>query len=77
MTDGTSSLSSEAADPDEPDRDDGEAIYWCEVFKTLGMIYPQALTLAFDPAVDKHAVREVLEKGCRPELAFRIYASWE
>ena len=77
MTDGTSSLSSEAADPEPEVRDDGEALYWVDEFRRLGMIYPQAVTLAFDPGVDRHSVREALEKGCRPELAFRIYASWD
>ena len=67
------SSSSETPDPDIPE-ENAEALYWAHLFRRHGMLYAQALTLAHTPGVDRHAVKETLERGCDPELAFLIYS---
>ena len=64
-----------AAEEDEPAtwEEDSDALFWAHEFHRRGMLYAQALTLAYMPGVDRHAVREALERGCRPELAFLIF----
>ena len=66
-----------AAEPEQEEAqpEDREALYWCDVFQSLGMRYAQALTLAYDPVVDRHGVRVVLERGCDPDVAFLIFSS--
>lgn len=59
----------------EAPAEDREALYWSDVFRQLGMQYAQALTLAYDPAVDRHGVRVALEAGCDPDVAFLIFSS--
>lgn len=39
-----------------------------------GFPIPLALRLADDPRYDLHALIELVERGCRPELAVRILA---
>lgn len=72
------SSSSASPEPDEPagapTRSDGEALYWADEFRLRGMTLPQAERLAFAPGVDRHAVRDALERGCDPDLAFLIWS---
>ena len=60
---------------DEEPAENSEALYWAHEFHRRGMLYPQALTLAYDPSVDRHEVRAALEHGCDPTTAFLIFSS--
>jgi|SRR5581483_1263459 len=71
---GIMSSSSEPETPPEEMADDDAALFWADQFFRRGMVYPQALTLAFLPGCDRHAVREALDRGCDPETAFLIFS---
>ncbi len=42
-----------------------------------GFTLPVAAQLAYDPRYDLHALIELVERGCSPELAVRILAPLE
>jgi hypothetical protein len=42
-----------------------------------GFTLPEAVRLAEDPRYDLHALIELVERGCPPELAVRILAPLE
>lgn len=43
----------------------------------VGFPFPLAVRLAGDARYDLHALIELVERGCRPELAVRILAPLE
>ena len=49
-----------------------EDLYWFGEYCARGMCSPQAAVLAGKPGLDRHAIREWLDKGCDPDLAFLI-----
>ncbi len=52
-----------------------EVVSWRrERLVRAGFTLPLASRLARDPRFDLHALTELVERGCRPELAVRILA---
>jgi len=45
-----------------------------EQLRAAGFPEPQATALACDPRLDLHALIQLVERGCGPELAARIVA---
>lgn len=70
------SSSNDSAEPDTavPEQPDTAALYWMAEFRLRGMVEAQAERLAYTPGVDRHAVRDALERGCDPDLAFLIWS---
>ena len=60
--------------PDEPDSLalNEEALFWFGEYCARGMCSPQAAVLASRDGLDRHAVREWLDQGCDPDVAFLI-----
>jgi hypothetical protein len=59
-------------------RERREVTRWrCEQLTEVGFAPPAAARLAEDPRYDLHALIELVERGCRPELAVRILAPLE
>lgn len=55
-----------------------EVVCWRrEQLAQAGFPLPLAADLANDPCYDLHALIELVERGCRPELAARILAPLE
>jgi hypothetical protein len=71
---------SSSSDSPEPEpalvvsRQDRDCLWWASVLQRLGMTAGQAEALAFAQGCDRHAVRDALERGCDPDLAFLIYS---
>ncbi len=59
-------------------RDVGDVVSWRrDQLVASGFPLPLATSLASDPDYDLHALIELVERGCRPELAVRILAPVE
>ncbi len=57
------------------DRADQEVVRWRrEQLVESGFPLPLAAAIATDPRCDLHALIEMVEQGCQPELAVRILA---
>jgi hypothetical protein len=55
-------------------RTDAWAAWRAERLRRAGFPEPLADRLAHQPEVDIHAVLELVDRGCRPDLAVRILA---
>jgi hypothetical protein len=55
------------------ERVDEEANYWLGEFCRLGMVLSKAEILS-RRGCDRHQVKQALEAGCDPELAFDIFS---
>jgi hypothetical protein len=59
-------------------RDLDEVVRWrCEQLVEAGFALPLAATLAKNARYDLHALIELAERGCQPNLAARILAPLE
>jgi hypothetical protein len=59
----------------EPPLDDAHVVSWrAERLRAAGFDDASARSLARDPAADVHALLELVDRGCPPELAARILA---
>lgn len=57
------------------ERDVDQVVRWrCERLAESGFAPPLAVAVAEDPRYDLHALIELVERGCPPELAVRILA---
>ncbi len=57
------------------ERDFDEVVRWrCEQLVESGFPLPLAASIARDAHYDLHALIELVERGCEPELAVRILA---
>jgi hypothetical protein len=57
------------------EREAHEVVSWRrEQLLDAGFALPLALRVAHDPGYDLHALIELVERGCPPELAVRILA---
>jgi hypothetical protein len=55
-----------------------DVVSWrCRQLVASGFPPPMAAGLARDPRFDLHALIELVERGCRPDLAVRIAAPLE
>ena len=58
--------------------DDEQVVAWRrEQLAEAGFPLPLAARVAGDPRYDVHALLELVERGCDPELAVRIFAPLE
>jgi hypothetical protein len=58
--------------------DDEQVVVWRrEQLAEAGFRLPLAARVASDPHYDLHALIELVERGCAPELAVRIFAPLE
>jgi len=58
--------------------DDEQVVAWRrEQLAEVGFPLPLAAQVAGDPRYDLHALIELVERGCAPELALRIFAPLE
>ena len=58
--------------------DDVQVVAWRrEQLAEAGFPLPLAAQVAGDPRYDLHALIELVERGCAPELAVRIFAPLE
>ena len=65
------------ADPERGQAGAGLAHWRSERLRAAGFAADLADGLAADPATDVHALIELVERGCPPELAVRILAPLE
>jgi hypothetical protein len=56
---------------------DGVVVWRCGLLVEAGFSTSCAARLAADPRVDVHALIELVERGCPPDLAARILAPLE
>ena len=55
-----------------------EVVGWrCEQLVEAGFALPLAARVSTDPRYDLHALVELVERGCQPDLAVRILAPVE
>ena len=55
-----------------------QLVSWrCSYLTWAGLDLALAARVAADPRWDLHALLELLERGCPPELAARILAPWD
>jgi hypothetical protein len=64
-----------SCDMNESEKEAREVTRWrCEQLTDVGFAPPAASRLAGDPRYDLHALIELVERGCPPDLALRILA---